>query len=709
MPKFRVVYALILLVLCGWAFAQLPTPTPSNDDVVKISTNLIQIDLTVTDKDGKVIRDLKPGDFQIYQNGKKQTLSSFSFVSDSRETEQRRDTMVVSPSVSQVPQPAKPIRSSQVRRTIALIVDDLSLSLDTIENIRRTLRKFVDEQMQDGDLVAILRTGAGIGTLQQFTSDRRLLHAAIERINWNIIGTGSIGAFPAMEPESPTEERESSEKHGAGVRTAAGRRKEFEDFRAGVFATGTLGAINYVVQGMEDLPGRKSIVLLSQGFKLYQEDATGFRERGRVWVPLQKLIDRANRASVTIYTLDPRGLVYAGLTAADDVGNRSPAKVQKEIEDRQRRILDTQAGLQYLAKQTGGFALINDNDLSRGIERVLDDQSYYLIGFVPDEDTFDPRSARFNNIEIKLDRPGAELRYRSGFFGVADNTAAAEKNSKENKLLSALVSPFAANQITVRLNALFNSSTQSGPYLHSFLHVKADDLSFEEMPDGSKKVVFDVIAMVFGDNGSIVDRINKIYSVTVKKEAFESFMKEGLVYNFTFPMKKPGVYQLRVALRDQKSQKVGSANQFVEIPDIKKDALALSGIMLENKPLSDLKTAGIGAVNTQRSDPLTDTSLRRFKRGTVLNYEFSIFHAKSAAGNFKTQMRLYKDGKLVYSGQPQTVPPQADGKSFTPLEGSLVLGQDMTPGDYLLQLTATDEGGGKGATASQFVEFEIIE
>ena len=270
------------------------------------------------------------------------------------------------------------------------------------------------------------------------------------------------------------------------------------------------------------------------------------------------------------------------------------------------------------------------------------------------------------------------------------------------------MSPLAVNQITIRLNALFNSIPESGPYLNSLLHVNADNLSFEDQPDGSKKLVFDVLAVVLGDNGSVIDQINKIYSVTIKKEAFDNFVKEGFVYNFIFPMKKPGVYQLRVALRDQRSQKVGSANQFVEIPDLKKDPLVISGIMLENKPLADAKHPGNGPAVGQISDPLTDTSLRQFKRGTVLNYEFSIFRAKATTGNLKTQIRLFKDGKLAYSGQPQVIPAQSAGRS-TPLAGSLVLGDEMAPGDYVLQLNAVDDAGGKNANATQYIEFEIVE
>ena len=154
------------------------TPTPNGDeDVVKITTHLIQVDVTVTDKNGKVVHDLKPEDFEIYENGQKQKISNFSFVSSTRETTATADRP--SGKKPQVVLPSAPTRPEQVHRTIAMIVDDLSMSFESVYYARSALKKFVDEQMQTGDLVAIIRTGGGMGALQQFTTDKRQLHAAI--------------------------------------------------------------------------------------------------------------------------------------------------------------------------------------------------------------------------------------------------------------------------------------------------------------------------------------------------------------------------------------------------------------------------------------------------------------------------------------------------------------------------------------------------
>ena len=695
-------------VLSASGFAQVPVPSPStDDDVVKISTALIQIDVTVTDKNGKIIRDLRPEEIEIYENGKKQEISNFSFVSNI--TNPPGSVKKVAPDIL-IPPTA--VKAEQVRRTIALVVDDLTLSFESTYYVRRALKKFVDEQMQEGDLVAIIRTGAGIGALQQFTTDRRQLYAAIEKVRWNASGSGKIGAFAPLQSrlETGPDETELEE----GQRTQEGIEREFNDFRESLFATGTLGAVNYVVRGMAELPGRKSVMLLSDGFMLFTKDASGSVESGRVLESLRRLVDQANRASVVVYTMDARGLQTTGITAADNTSGRSAEQIQQASSDRRDELSDTQDGLRFLARQTGGFAIVNNNDLSGGIRRILDDQSYYLVGYQPDDATFDPRTRRFNRLDVRITRPGARVRYRSGFFGITDEKLVASRPAGNERLLTALTSPFAVNEISLRLNALFGNDSRTGPFVRSLLHVKAQDLSFTVEPDGGRKAVFDVLAVGFGDNGMLVEQISKTYTLTLKKDAYDKFANEGFVYDFTFPIKKPGAYQLRVAIRDRKTEKVGSANQFVEVPNLKKSRLTLSGVALENVAYGDWQRRSAGQPDIgEKSDPLSDTSLRQFKRGTVLNYGFMIFNAKFDASrrpNLTSQNRIFLDGKLIFEGKPtslSSVGPE-DPKAFN-VAASLGLGTEMAAGDYVLQITITDNlAKEKRKTATQFVQFEIV-
>ena len=193
--------------------------------------------------------------------------------------------------------------------------------------------------MQEGDLVAIIRTGAGIGALQQFTSDKRLLYAAIEKVKWNPNGSGGVSAFAPIEaaPDTslqdsadatPTPADETAEATGAG--------QTLDDFRSTVFATGTLGALKYIVTGMSQLPGRKSVILFSDGFKLFETDENGMPISSLVLDFLRQIVDLANRSSVVFYTVDARGLVNTGFTAQDNISDTSPDAMNTASQGRSR-------------------------------------------------------------------------------------------------------------------------------------------------------------------------------------------------------------------------------------------------------------------------------------------------------------------------------------------------------------------------------------
>jgi hypothetical protein len=173
----------------------------SKEDVVRISVTLVQVDAVVTDDKGRQVTDLKPEDFQILEDGRPQRITNFSYISNVGAPAQpgadagRADKLAP-------PFPSRSLRPEEVKRTMALVVDDLSMSFETIAYTRYALKKYVDEQMQPGDLVAILRTGAGIGALQQFTNDKRQLYAAIERLHWNSMGMGGIGAFAPISSDA---------------------------------------------------------------------------------------------------------------------------------------------------------------------------------------------------------------------------------------------------------------------------------------------------------------------------------------------------------------------------------------------------------------------------------------------------------------------------------------------------------------------------
>ena len=709
------------------------------DEVVRITTNLVQVDAVITDKDGRLVTDLRPEEVEILEDGRAQKITNFSFVPTSTDAPPPAQPSAAGDKGAPPAPPPVRLRPEQVRRTVALVVDDLGLSFESTHHVRQALKKFVDEQLQPGDLVAIIRTAGGMGALQQFTSDRRQLYAAIERVRWYPGGRGGVGAFASIESDPGQRMRDEADRaaqsgmgegnrRGQGLSAASSRdeddlipSEELNQFREDLFAVGTLGALNYVVRGMRELPGRKSVLLMSDGIEIFNRNDPA--RSSRVLDALRRLTDLANRASVVIYTMDARGLQTLGLTAADNVSDLSPDQVEDRLEDRRSGFFESQEGLNYIARQTGGFPIRNTNDLSAGIQRVLDDQKgYYLIGYRPEDSTFEAATGRrkFHKITLKLKRPGLKHRTRTGFYGVTDEEARPASLTREQQLGRALTSPFNTGGVEVRLTSVYTNNAKAGSFVRSMFHVEGRDLVFTDEPDGWHKATIDVVAVTFGDNGRVVDEVSGTHNLRVRGETYKQLLKHGFVYNLTVPVKKPGAYQLRAVVRDASSERIGSASQFIEVPDIKKNRLTLSGVIVDGvdpaaKPATPQADAagGEGAAGFE-SDPQASPAVRRFRRGLVLRYAFSIFNAQAdkATGRpaVQTQMRLFREGRELFTGrsQPFDATNQADLKRLQ-AGGAIQLGTNLPPGEYALQVIVTDPlAKEKYRTASQWIDFEIV-
>ncbi|HZH35581.1 MAG TPA: VWA domain-containing protein, partial [Pyrinomonadaceae bacterium] len=698
--------ALFVLWFSIFAQAQVPTPTPTpkpeDEDVVVINTNLIQIDATVTDKNGKIVTDLTAEDFEIFENKEKQEITNFSFVSvEPRTSAEKLNAGKPDRNAPPAPPVSTNLKPEQVRRTIALVVDDLGLSFQSIAFVRQALKRFVDEQMQPGDLVAIVRTGGGIGALQQFTSDKRRLYAAIDRVMWNPRGRGGIGAFAPIE-QTAAEANQSAMggEENEENQERANAETEANQLRQDVFAVGTLGALRYIVGGLGELPGRKSVILFSDGFSLYVRGQNGSADANqRILEALRQLTDLANRAAVVVNTIDARGLQTLGLNAEDNTGGFSLEQLEQKLSDRKTELFDTQEGLIYLAAQTGGRSFINNNDIKGSVEKVLEDQKgYYLLGYDPGDETFDPKTRRYNKLLVKIKRPGLKVRYRSGFFGISDEAArtalTAGQKTPQQEIAAALISPFGANGVNLKLTSLFASDPKTGSFMRSFLHIDTKDLQFSDEPDGVKKADFEILVVTFGDNGTAAGSFSQSFTLRAKNANFQKLVEQGVVYNLSVPVKKPGAYQLRVALRDAGSARIGAANQFIEVPDLKKNHLTLSGLALDNLSLEEWQKASQGSLTettaSSKANMQTEMALRRFPRNSVLRYGLAVYNARLGADkkpSLTYQVRLFREGKQVFQGREtalsETV--QTDPERFN-VNGALALADKMDFGEYILQI-----------------------
>ncbi|HEY5839631.1 MAG TPA: hypothetical protein VIT19_11395, partial [Pyrinomonadaceae bacterium] len=225
-----------------------------------------------------------------------------------------------------------------------------------------------------------------------------------------------------------------------------------------------------------------------------------------------------------------------------------------------------------------------------------------------------------------------------------------------------------------------------------------------------------VVAITFGDNGVPIEQLGKTYQMRVSESEHKRILRDGLVYYVTVPIKKPGAYQLRMSLRDSASERIGSASQFIEAPDIKKKRVALSGIILRAQSAVQPGGALASAAGEGREEggARTSAAVRQFKPGTIIEYAFFIYNAKLEKGSSRpqliTQAKLFHDGKEIFSGKELRYDSsgQIDLQRL-PTGGAIQLANSMEPGDYVLQVIVTDPlADKKHRITTQWMDFQVV-
>lgn len=706
---------------------QSPPAAQSGQEVVRVTTQLVQVDAVVTDKKGKHVEDLAEVDFELLVDGKKQQLTHFSHISLpkglSDSAARKKGNLGVAPESM----PTRQIAPEEVRRTIAFVVDDMGLSPSSMELARETLRKFVGEQMQDGDLVAIIRTGSGLGMLEQFTSDKRILFTAIEKLVWNPL---SRDMMPTFADASGADEVDAAQAEQQAEQQAAA--DSFAEFQETSFTTGTLGATSFVVRSLRNFPGRKSLILLSDGFRINSR-TNNDNTTNQVLQSLENLVEQANRSSVVIYSIDAKG-VQPFMPGAN-VGGRPSATAYSDALQTAQEALE---GLNFLSQQTGGFTVVNTNDLNIGVDEALyDQQSYYLLGFDPEDEKFDRRR---HSIKVKVNRPGVRVRTRSSFFGVSDGgrenaTPDAPKTpqTRGQQILSALFAPMSARDLSLRVTPYFFNSSKDGPIVRALFHIDCSKLTFKDGPDGQKRLNLDLAAFAFDEEGVTADLNAHRLVLNYDEKRYREALAEGLAYRADFQLKKPGAYQFRAVLRDGESGRTGSVSQFIRLPDLNKNRLALSGLVMTRPKTgagaaSNNSGAGVAITapssasperaekeadkNSQSGDLQATPYVRIFPRSGWVQYGVAVYNAaankKTGLPHITVQAEVYRDGKPAYRLQPRSLEfsPGVNPKRFDYV-GRLRL-NDFPAGDYLLHVIVTDGlARKKFARAEQWMDFSV--
>lgn len=701
--------ALFAFFAAGQLYAQQPTPTPAPDETVKVTTSLVQMDVVVTDKSGVVVKGLEPEDFIITQDGKPQTITSVTFVDSN--TAQR--TRIVS-TTSKIEKRAIPVRPANVRsrqgRIITFVLDDGNClaSPASLAMMRDDIKKFVDQKMQPDDRVAIYRTKGGSSLMQIYSSNKELLKRKLNKINLIVSGACN-SAF------EPLRDNSTLKATGTGAATFENEeskkaRKDNEDRDRRNHVAGTIGVLNFVVERLKNVPQRKTLFLLSDGL-LTKFDSDSYDA-------LRDLADKAARASVVINTISAKGVTVSGMLMAQDEvlpgiinGPDNTGIASQERIDEERALNE---GISYLAYATGGKFVRNSNDLAREVTRVLDSTTgYYLIAYEPDEETFSGKA--FHKIDVKVTKPDLELSFRKGFYGRTEKETQTVYKSADSPLFQAISSPLDETGLDIQMTTLLGKDERAVGFVRLIVHIQGSDITFTDEPSGEKKAVFDVVAVILDEKGKIADEFNRTYPIRIPARGLSTVQRNGIDFSTDIPLKRSGIYTLRLALRDNNSKRLGTAGDLIDIPDPKSDKLLVSGLITSELSPDGQPKPFVGRPISAAFAPvfsLSAPSIRQFRSGSALPYVFTInnvrFDNSSASGRITKEVRLYRNGELIDTEAER--PLETTGQSRAGINehsGLKSLGDDLLPGEYALQVIIRDKV--KNMVSSQSIDFEIID
>jgi VWFA-related protein len=714
---------LILYVFQAALGQQEADKTQSKDDVLRINTELVQTGVTVFDKQGRFVDGLKKEDFELRVDGRPVSISFFeNIVAGSQRDRAARVTGKNEPTA------VKDLTSapSTRQRTIVFFLDDRHLSLDGVVRTRKTLLNFINKQMGQNDLVAIASASGRIGFLQQFTENKDVLRAAVGRIGhvpYILSDYGRNPGSPMTEYMALTIESRgdsnvaefyiqdclkwSSKGATRQERGAARRQCEVQVanrarqilLQAGTITSGTYYSLETLLRSAERMPGSKLAFFISDGFLA----DTG--PRGPIASDkLGRITDEARRAGVVIYTIDARGLVSGALDATGSVPFDADGRLETA---KLREIAASQDALNALAADTGGRALRNQNYFDQFINDALAETSrYYLLAWRPEAN--DEKNEKLRNIEISvIGHPDLTVRSARGFVSNGAMASATDERSKEEKdaqqekkpdadLRQALNDFYPRQALPLQLSLIYLDTPASGTVLTSSVQAPTEFLSYGVQDREPAQLT--IAGVILNDQGKPAASFRTGLKVNPSSSNDSARNASTIIYNYPSPL-KPGIYQVRAAARDERSGMLGSAMQWIVIPDLSTHQLSLSSLLVGLESVTD-KNAEAG--RTQWSVD------KKFAHGSHLKFMTFIYNAAQSAGaqaDLAAQVQIYRDGQAVISTPFKKVAADAQtDPARVPFTAEINLAA-LKAARYVLQVTVEDRAAQK--TVSQQTAFYV--
>jgi VWFA-related protein len=680
------------------AYSQQPPPAKVTDDgVVKFTSNsqlVIEV-VTVKDKSGKPVEGLTAKDFVITEDGKPQTIS-FCEYQQLRETP---DAVTPIPAAPESPDPVKPkvdpLIQSQIaperpgdirykdRRLIGLYFDMSAMPVPDQLRALAAAEKFVKTQMGPADLMAVMNfSGGALKVAQDFTADRGALLTVIQKM---IVGEGQ-GLDESASDDST-----------ADTGSAFGQ----DDGEFNIFNTDRqLAALQTAVKMLGNLNEKKALVYFASGLRLNGVDNQA---------QLQATTNAAIRANVALFPVDARGLVAAAPLgdathgSPGGLGMYSGASALAASSNFQR----SQDTLYALGADTGGKALLDYNDLGKGIQQAQQSiTSYYIVGYYTTNINLD---GKFRRVKLSLADTSlaANINYRQGYYS-GKQFAKFTAVDKERQLEDALMLGDPITELTLAMEVNFFQLNRAEYFVPVSVKVPGSELA-RARKGGAEHTLIDFIGEIKDEYGTTVSNVRDKINIKLTGETAEQLSKQPVQYETGFTV-LPGTYTIKVLARDDETGRIGTFMTKFVIPNLNKEEkrIPISSVVLSSQRMDvhdALFTAGKEKAQAMAVNPLIQDGqklmpsvTRVFSRGKDMYVYLQAYERGATATQpLVAFVTFYRGQVKAFETSPLPVTDGLDPKSkAVPLRFSLSLNK-LVPGRYNCQVTVVDPAAQKAA------------
>jgi VWFA-related protein len=636
----------------------------ADDDVIKINSNLVSLDVIVKDKKGKAITDLKPEDFTVFENGVPQKIEFFDSTLTSGGETGQPTTAIVST------QPKQRTPTGFPRNIIALVLDGQSTEVANLKHVREGIVKYIRERISDTDSVALFSISGGLQLLQPFTQDKARLIAAVEKaydsstvsktseareISQNIsalreqISGGVTGPIPATPGAGAA--------GSAAAQTMIAQRvlEQYIQLRSALSVQQTrpvLAALAAISEGLRSIPGKKTLVMFSQGF--VAAEALDWQ--------VQSTIDIANRANVAIYIIDSGGLtggtpksgaLVAGsplgaISADTDMEHRRRAAAGESVFDitRQEGSNRQQDLLYRISEDTGGHFIKNTNDIAGGLERIdAEIRSRYTLAYRSTDPNFD---GSFRKVKIEVHRPDANVLTRPGYYAIPPSQIV--PFSPDDRKLLANFANMQAHP-TLPLSLQLNSfRSREGFYIVPLsFEIPPAAVQFDRKGD-KQRLQLEVLGVIRAEgDDKILSRLGGNFDVALTAQQYESILNDKIFYRQDMQL-EAGNYTVDLIVRDRLSGKSAAKRQQLVLPAAGSDFYATDAVLSRHAEPLKQKAGNVDALS-EGNVQIRPSPSREFHSTDNLIIFFKLYNAAAARETGKPLVRvtvtLMKDGRPV--------------------------------------------------------------